>query len=47
VRRVDLCGAGGPGRWGGAGDLYLEIEFEPHPFYRVEGRDVLLLPVAP
>ena len=33
---------------GRPGDLYLEIEFEPHPFYRVEGRDVLLdLPVAP
>jgi len=31
-----------------AGDLYLEIEFNPHGIYRVEGRDVYLdLPVAP
>lgn len=31
-----------------AGDLYLEIEFAPHPHFRVEGRDVYLdLPVAP
>ena len=33
---------------GKAGDLYLEVAFKPHPFYRVEGRDVYLdLPVAP
>jgi curved DNA-binding protein len=33
---------------GAAGDLYLEVEFMPHPFYRVEGKDVYLdLPVAP
>ncbi|VAW79765.1 DnaJ-class molecular chaperone CbpA [hydrothermal vent metagenome] len=33
---------------GEAGDLYLEVEFRPHPFYQVEGRDVYLnLPVAP
>ena len=33
---------------GKAGDLYLEVEFRPHPFYHVEGRDVFLdLPVAP
>lgn len=30
------AGAGGPG------DLYLEIEFRPHPRYRVEGRDVFV-----
>lgn len=31
-----------------AGDLYLEIEFAPHPHFRVDGRDVYLdLPVAP
>ena len=31
-----------------AGDLYLEIEFAPHPQFRVDGRDVYLdLPVAP
>jgi curved DNA-binding protein len=44
-----LAGQGGPGLGQGkAGDLYLEIEFRPHPRYRVEERDVYLdLPVAP
>jgi len=48
-QRIRLAGQGGPGLGGGpAGDLYLEIEFEPHGLYRVEGRDVFLdLPVAP
>lgn len=33
---------------GEPGDLFLEIEFQPHPFYRVEGKDVYLtLPIAP
>ena len=33
---------------GKAGDLYLEVEFNPHRFYRVEGADVFLeLPLAP
>ena len=31
-----------------AGDLFLEIDFEPHPFLRPEGRNIHLnLPVAP
>ncbi|TFG88113.1 MAG: J domain-containing protein [Gemmatimonadales bacterium] len=44
-----LAGQGGPGLGQGkAGDLYLEVEFHPHPRYRVEERDVYLdLPVAP
>jgi len=30
------------------GDLYIEVEFQPHPLYRVEGRDLYVdLPVAP
>ncbi len=30
------------------GDLYLEIHFNPHPFYRVEGRNLhMQLPVTP
>jgi curved DNA-binding protein len=30
------------------GDLYIEVEFQPHPLYRVDGRDLYLqLPVAP
>jgi curved DNA-binding protein len=33
---------------GKPGDLYLEVRFRPHPFYRVEGRDVFIdLPIAP
>jgi curved DNA-binding protein len=40
---------GGPGNDSGkAGDLYLEVEFQPHPLYHVDGRDLTLeLPVAP
>jgi curved DNA-binding protein len=30
------------------GDLFIEVEFQPHPLYRVDGRDLYLeLPVAP
>ena len=48
-QQIRLAGQGGPGAGGGpAGDLYLEVEFEPHPLFSVEGRDVYLnLPVAP
>jgi len=46
---IRLAGQGGAGMGKGkAGDLYLEVEFRPHPFYHVEGRDVFLdLPVSP
>jgi curved DNA-binding protein len=46
---IRLSGQGNPGIGGGAaGDLYLEIEFNPHSIYRVDGKDVYLdLPVAP
>jgi curved DNA-binding protein len=46
---IRLSGKGAPGAGQGkAGDLYLEIEFRPHPHYRVEQRDVFLdLPLAP
>ena len=38
---IRLRGQGSPGFNGGpAGDLYLEIEFEPDARYRIEGRDV-------
>ena len=31
-----------------SGDLYLEIDFNPHDIYRIEGRDIYLnLPVTP
>jgi len=48
-QRIRLAGQGAPGIGEGpAGDLYLEIGFNPHPLYRVEGRDLYLdLPVAP
>ena len=44
-----LAGQGSPGIGEGkAGDLYLEVHFEPHPRFRVEGRDVYAtLRVAP
>lgn len=48
-QHIRLAGQGGPGiGQGKAGDLYLEVEFQPHALYRVELRDVYLdLPVAP
>lgn len=45
--RLTGQGAAGAGR-GPAGDLYLKMEFNPHPLYRVEERDLYLeLPLAP
>jgi curved DNA-binding protein len=46
---IRLTGQGAPGIGGaGAGDLFLEVHFNPHPLYRVDGRDLFLtLPVAP
>ncbi len=48
-QRIRLSGQGSPGFGGGpAGDLYLEIEFNPHGIYRVDGHDVYLdLPLTP
>ncbi|NUZ04145.1 DnaJ C-terminal domain-containing protein [Piscinibacter koreensis] len=47
-QHLRLAGQGAPGAGGPAGDLYLEIEFQPDPRYRVEGKDVYVdLPVAP
>ncbi|MGD8350273.1 MAG: DnaJ C-terminal domain-containing protein [Gammaproteobacteria bacterium] len=48
-QHIRLARQGGAGIGeGGAGDLYLEIEFRRHPLYHVEGRDVYLdLPVTP
>jgi curved DNA-binding protein len=47
--RIRLSGQGGEGMGGGgAGDLYLEVQIEPHRLFRLEERDVLLdVPVAP
>ncbi len=48
-QHIRLAGQGGAGIGkGDSGDLYLQVEFRPHPLYRVESRDVFLnLPVAP
>lgn len=48
-QKIRLSGQGAPGMAGAAtGDLYLEIEFEPHALFQVEGRDVhLVLPLTP
>lgn len=48
-QHIRLAGQGMPGvGQGSAGDLYLEVEFRPHPRYRVERRDVYFdLRIAP
>ncbi|WP_091516849.1 DnaJ C-terminal domain-containing protein [Microbulbifer yueqingensis] len=48
-QQIRLAGQGEPGFGEGKpGDLYLEISFNPHPLYSVEGKTVYLnLPVAP
>ena len=48
-QNIRLKGQGSPGIGGGqAGDLYLEIEFNPHSIYKVDGADISLeLPITP
>ena len=48
-QHLRLAGQGGPGLGDGpAGDLFLEIEFNAHRLFRVDGRDVIVdLPLAP
>ncbi len=48
-QQIRLAGQGQPGIGEGKpGDLYLEITFNPHPLYEVDGKTVYLtLPVAP
>jgi curved DNA-binding protein len=48
-QQIRLARQGAEGIGGGArGDLYLEVRLVPHPYFRLEGRDVHLdLPVAP
>ena len=47
--QIRLAGQGARGVGNGpAGDLYLKVEFQPHPLFRAEGADIYLqLPVAP
>jgi curved DNA-binding protein len=45
---IRLAGQGAAHGGGKPGDLYIEVEFQPHPLYRLDGRDLYLdLPVAP
>lgn len=48
-QHLRLAGQGSPAQGGlPAGDLYLEIEFAPHPLFRLDGADLYIeLPVAP
>ena len=46
--RLENQGTPGAGRRACAGDLYLHVEFEPHPVFEVQGKDVhVILPVTP
>lgn len=46
-QHIRLAGQGVPGQ-GGAGDLFLEVSFAPHPLYRPEGKDLYIdLPITP
>ncbi|KOX06119.1 molecular chaperone DnaJ [Streptomyces sp. NRRL B-1140] len=48
-QRIRLAGEGGRGSGdAAAGDLYLRVRIQPHPRFRLDGRDVYVqLPVAP
>ncbi|MCK5521702.1 MAG: DnaJ domain-containing protein [Thiomargarita sp.] len=48
-KKIRLNGQGAGGIGGGArGDLYFEIELQPHHLYRAEGKDVYMtLPITP
>lgn len=48
-QRIRLAGEGGRGSGdGSAGDLYLQVRIQPHPQFRLDGRDVYVqLPVTP
>jgi curved DNA-binding protein len=48
-QQIRLSGQGGPGMGGGqAGDLYLQVQFAPHPLFHADGRDIFLeLPITP
>jgi curved DNA-binding protein len=42
-QRIRLAGQGAPGEGGApAGDLFLEVEFAPHPRFSVDGRNIVL-----
>ena len=40
-QQIRLKGQGNPGQGGGPnGDLYLDVQIEPHSHYHLDGRDV-------
>ena len=48
-QRIRLTGQGQEGTGGGpSGDLYLKVEIEPHPVFKLDGRNLYMdVPVAP
>lgn len=48
-KRIRLAGQGAPGMGGASnGDLYLEVQVNPHRLYKTDGRNVLLdVPISP
>ncbi len=48
-QRIRLSGQGQRGMNGGrAGDMFLEVELEPHSLYKIDGRDIHMdLPITP
>ena len=47
-QQIRLAGQGQSGPGGRSGDLFLAVEFAPHPLFRVQGRDLHMnLPIAP
>ncbi len=47
-QQIRLAGQGGKAQAGKPGDLYIEVEFQRHPMYQVDVKDLSLeLPVAP
>ena len=47
-QRIRLAGQGSPGDGGSPGDLYLVARIQPHPRFRLDGRDVIVdLAVTP
>ena len=48
-QRIRLAGQGEEGTGGGPrGDLYLKVEIEPHPVFKLKGRDLYMdVPVSP
>ncbi len=47
-QQIRLAGQGRTGPGGRSGDLFLSVEFAPHPIFRMQGRDVHMnLPITP